>query len=129
MFQGVADCECSCAVQLDCLVDDVLGALGCEQLRHRGQSRPISRGSAAVICGGRGPHQQPGRLQTGCHLGERVHDGLLVGQVPAIDLAPLGPRHRQVEGRLGHPDGEGAYAGAEEVQSAHGDGETAVHAA
>lgn len=112
------------AVQLDGGVDDVLGGLGGEELRHRGALRHVG-GARVVRRRGRVDHEA-GRLGAQGEIGHLVRDRLEVLQLAAERVAPGGVGERRVERGLRHADGEGADTRAEEVQGGHGDAEAAV---
>ena len=113
------------AVQLHSGVHDVLRGLGREQLRHRRAPairpvrprrtpRPPRRPAGGrPRCGW--PSRRPGARPTG-------------GPSAGRRTRSRGRRvvERRVQGRLCHADGEGADAGAEEVEGVHGDAEAAV---
>ncbi len=97
-------------------VDGLLGCLGREQLGHGG----LPRGPVPGVAGRRRVvHEQPGRLQRGRGIGQRMAHPLQVLQGPPERPTVGGPVQRRVDGRLPHPDGRRPDAGTEEVEGLH----------
>jgi hypothetical protein len=124
VFQQMPALQRSCAVQLYGLVHHELRGLGREQLRHRGPAGQVL--FASVIRGRCGVHEQPSGFGAGGHFRQRMRDSLLLRQRSAERLSRRGVVHRRVQRGLRHADRERADARPEQVQSPHGDGETAV---
>ncbi len=115
-----------CTVQLHGLVDHPLGALGGEELGLRGGRGDLVRRRAGVVRRGCSAHQKAAGLDPRRHLGQRVLGRLQVDQLPTEELAFPGPGQAGVECGLTHAHGEGADAGAEQVQRPHRDAEAPV---